>query len=205
MIIMKGGVIIQIDNKRYKNTPKGRRKMGIRPYKRHPLKYYINLMLTFIMLQISIICQPANAALTNIKDLILDAKHYNGREVTIQGEVIGDVMARRNGTWINIDDESECIGIWIAPGRLPMIDFTGSYKAKGDTLEIEGIFNRACPEHGGETDFHAIKVEVIKKGHPIHHPILKIKLEIVIILLLLTIIVTLLYWHKKWHCAGDSK
>jgi hypothetical protein len=47
---------------------------------------------------------------------------------------------------------------------LEPVRFLGSYKCKGDTVEVEGIFNRACNEHGGELDIHAARLNVIRGG-----------------------------------------
>ena len=47
--------------------------------------------------------------------LIDQAAEYDGREVVYQGEAIGEVMRRKNGAWVNINDGEASIGIWMPP------------------------------------------------------------------------------------------
>ncbi|MGD9014947.1 MAG: DNA-binding protein, partial [Candidatus Omnitrophota bacterium] len=37
-------------------------------------------------------------------ELIENAKSYDGQQVVYEGEVIGEVMHRRDGVWVNIND-----------------------------------------------------------------------------------------------------
>ena len=32
-------------------------------------------------------------------------------------------------------------------------------------MEVEGVFNRACPIHGGEMDIHSNVIKVTEKGY----------------------------------------
>ncbi len=139
----------------------------------------------------------ATAGFIKIRDVIQDTKVYDNQEITIQGEVIGDIMKRRNGHWLNIDDGSECIGIWTQKSLMPEINFIGNYKATGDTLQIRGIFNRACPDHAGETDIHALDIKIIRSGYPTRHPIIYKKLHWMILLFVLAMLITGIYWWQK--------
>ncbi|MGA1863805.1 MAG: hypothetical protein ACMUHX_01960, partial [bacterium] len=124
-------------------------------------------------------------------------KKYDGYHVEVKGEVVGDIMERKNGTWLNIDDGSESIGVWCPKDNLPRIDFIGDYKSKGDILMISGVFNKACSVHGGETDIHATEIIKVHKGHPIHHPISSEKIKWTLILIAFTIVTTGIYrWRK---------
>lgn len=88
-------------------------------------------------------------------ELINNAKLYDGKVVSYEGEVIGDIMKRGDYAWINVNDGKNAIGIWINSGLVKDIGYTGSYKSVGDGIEVTGVFRRVCPEHGGDLDIHA--------------------------------------------------
>jgi len=108
---------------------------------------------------------------TSSVELINNAKNYNGNTVVYKGEVIGDIMVRGEYAWINVNDEKNAIGIWIKKELIKDILYTGSYKAKGDLVEITGKFNRSCVEHGGDLDIHAQSINKISSGSKISHAI----------------------------------
>jgi hypothetical protein len=97
-------------------------------------------------------------------ELIEKAKDLDGREVTYRGEAVTDILGKGGHSWINVNDGDNAIGIWCGTESLREVRFVGNYKHRGDIVEVEGIFNRACPEHGGELDIHAYKVWVVKRG-----------------------------------------
>lgn len=97
-------------------------------------------------------------------ELINNAKQYDGKTVTYEGEVIGDIMARGDYAWININDGINAIGIWVNRGLIKDIQYTGSYKSRGDRVEVIGVFQRACLEHGGDLDIHAQAIRKISSG-----------------------------------------
>lgn len=116
-------------------------------------------------------------------DLINNAKQYDGKEVVYTGEVIGDIMARGNFAWINVNDGKAAIGIWIEKGLTQSVNYTGSYKSKGDWIEISGVFHRACSEHGGDLDIHAQQIRKIISGGEIPEKLEQGKRNLVFILL----------------------
>jgi len=97
-------------------------------------------------------------------ELINNAKQYDGKVVVYTGEAIGELMARDKFAWLNVNDGKAAIGIWIDKNLAKEITYTGSYKSKGDWVEIVGIFQRACPEHGGDLDIHALGMRKISGG-----------------------------------------
>jgi hypothetical protein len=115
-------------------------------------------------------------------ELITHAKQYDGRLVTYSGEVIGDVMLRGEFAWVNINDGSNAIGVWANAALAKEINFTGAFKSRGDTLEITGIFHRACLEHGGDLDIHVQALRKIGGGKMINHKLDFFKVELILIL-----------------------
>ncbi len=108
-------------------------------------------------------------------ELIKNAKEYDGKRVVYQGEVIGDVMVRRYSAWLNLSDGENTVGVWVRKELLPQIEYVGSYLQKGDTLEIEGVFQASCPQHGGDLDIHAEKVKILARGYKIEEKISPLK------------------------------
>lgn len=116
-------------------------------------------------------CADCSAEEASSTELINNAKLYDGKTIFYSGEAIGDVMARKEYAWINLNDGKNAIGIWIQRELTHDIQYFGSYNAKGDWVEIKGIFHRSCPEHGGDLDIHAQFITKISSGSKIFHSI----------------------------------
>ena len=122
-------------------------------------------VLTFLMLVIMIVTPSVTAASdTNLNDLIENAMALDGKEVSVTGEALGEVLERGNYAWVNINDGTNAMGIWMTLEDAKTITFFGDYKHMGDTVRVTGIFYRACTEHGGDIDIHCNTLEVVKKG-----------------------------------------
>lgn len=129
-----------------------------------------------VMIIVLIIAFPMSSiaqaeTITKINDLIENAKMLDGQELVIEGEVIGEDMDRGDYSWVNINDSSNAIGIWLSTAEADKIEFYGNYKNIGDTVTVTGVFYRACKEHGGEADFHARSFEIEEKGYSVDIPI----------------------------------
>lgn len=131
---------------------------------------------------------------TDINTLIENAKELDGKEVTVQGEAIGERMDRGDFTWININDGTNAIGIWLSKSDADKILNYGNYKYKGDTVKITGIFNRACTEHGGEADVHNNSIEIVKLGYQVTEQISSVKIITAIVLAIIALFNLLFYF-----------
>jgi hypothetical protein len=100
-------------------------------------------------------------------ELIGWAKHYDGKTVTFEGEIIGDIMVRGSKAWINVNDGSNAIGVLVDSRLLSSRLRAGSYTSKGSWVSVSGFFSRACSEHGGDLDIHAQSVTVIHDGYAV--------------------------------------
>jgi hypothetical protein len=107
----------------------------------------------------------------NSAELISKAEEWDGRELIFEGEAIGPLMRRGEHVWINVLDANAAMGIFLSSDTARAIGNFGSYERKGDTLRVRGVFNRACPDHGGDMDIHASSVAIITAGKPTPHPI----------------------------------
>ena len=128
--------------------------------------YSVLISSTLFLLYVTCFAQASSSS-----ELINNAKQYDGRTVSYSGEVIGDTMVRKEYAWINVNDGKNAIGIWIKKELIKDIIYTGSYNAKGDLVEITGVFHRSCVEHGGDLDIHAQTITKISSGNKISHAV----------------------------------
>ena len=154
--------------------------------------YTLFLIGTFLIFNL-----PVHASVSSF-DLLTNPNQYNGKEIVYEGEVIGDIM----GHWINVNDGNTAIGIFAEDQRLlDEISYLGKYKAIGDTVRITGVFYKTDPNHGGDLDIRANKLEVIKLGQKIDHPLKIDKVYSLLILFGVTILVyiikTILFRRKS--------
>ena len=106
-------------------------------------------------------------------------------------------MKRGDSAWINVSDGNNAIGVWLPYSETKIIKYAGLYDYKGDTVKIGGIFNKACPEHGGDLDIHAKKIEVLKEGYIIQKKINYKNVLIAGILLIFAATLNLIVLRKK--------
>jgi len=150
------------------------------------------LLYTLHFTQYSASAQPISS-----EELINNAKLFDGKSVVYIGEVIGDIMVRGEYAWVNVNDGKNAIGVWIGKDLVKDIAYTGSYKFKGDVVEVSGIFHRACLQHGGDLDIHAQSLTKRIAGRPTQEiPNVK-KRNIVILLLGALVLIWILTLLKR--------
>lgn len=135
-------------------------------------------------------------SVTEINKLIEEAKELDGQKVTIEGEAIGEKMQRGNYTWININDTTNAIGIWVESKQAENIRVYGDYKRKGDIVQITGIFNRACIEHDGEADIHCNLIDVVEVGYDMNEQLSSVKIVAATILFFITLFFVMIFIFK---------
>jgi len=120
----------------------------------------------FVICALTFVIQPSNSFAQSISstELINNAKLYDGKIIAYEGEVIGDIMKRGQFAWINLNDGKNAIGIWVNKDLTREILLSGSYRYRGDWIEVTGVFHRACLEHGGDLDIHAQALRKINNG-----------------------------------------
>ncbi|RDU24734.1 DNA-binding protein [Anaerosacchariphilus polymeriproducens] len=157
----------------------------------------LRIVKAIFLVMIFIFVFPLNTSaqdLISINDMIENAKEYDGKHVTIQGEVIGECLERGEYSWININDGTNAIGIWLKNSDTKSIKYYGNYKYRGDIIKIKGIFNRACKEHGGEPDIHNISFEKIKSGFYIQENVSAAKIFVSIVFVISALLMFLFYY-----------
>jgi hypothetical protein len=154
-------------------------------------------VLTLLILTVTFCPGIALSGGISSEDLIRNARQYDGKLVVYSGEVIGDVMKRGKFAWVNINDGGNAIGIWMSAAFTKEINFTGDYKNRGDILEVTGVFNRACLEHGGDLDIHAQAIRKVSNGRVINQRLNIDKRNQSFILLLIIFLTWILTLFKK--------
>jgi hypothetical protein len=139
----------------------------------------------------------ASDNLTKINDLIEQSISLDNTEVTVQGEVIGEALERGEYAWININDTTNAIGIWVKKSDIDQIQFYGDYKHNGDIVKITGVFYRACSEHGGDVDIHCKDIEIVETGYSIKEQISSYKIIITAVLIIIAAIIVSIYLKVK--------
>ena len=132
-----------------------------------------------------------------INDLIKESQPYHNQAIIIQAEVILEVLERDDYAWLNVNDGTNAIGVYLPIEMTQELDVFGDYRHKGDVVLIEGVFSRNCDEHGGEIDIHATSLTIVQEGYEINHEVSVWKFVIAIISFSLSIIVLLVYRNKR--------
>lgn len=101
----------------------------------------------------------------SINDLIKNSHEYDNQAITIEAEVILEVLERGDFAWININDGTNAIGVYLPIEMTEELKYFGDYNHVGDIVRIEGIFSRNCEEHGGEIDIHATSLKIVTSGY----------------------------------------
>ena len=156
----------------------------------------LNMFLSILFAGV-LIAGSSNALEVSSNELIEQAKDYDKKEISYTGEVIGDIMKRGQNCWINISDGDNAIGVWAEISLTDNIEFKGSYKYVGDEVKVTGVFNKACPEHGGDLDIHAQKIEIIQKGYISKRSLNIYYILIAVLLLVIAILMNFIIFKKK--------
>ena len=129
-----------------------------------------------------------------LSELLSSPKKYDQQEVSVEGEIIGPPIKKKNGWFINVDIGGGVIGVFTK--KLPKIEHYGQYKENGDVVRVKAVFYSTCRQHRGETDLHSQSIEIIQRGKTMPHPIKRDNL--IAALLLSCLAITLLFLYKKF-------
>lgn len=156
---------------------------------------FILLLLIFSFL-FAVPCAASNN-ITAINDLIEKSASLDNTDVTVQGEVIGEALERGEYAWININDTTNAIGIWVKKSDIDQIKIYGDYKHKGDIVKITGVFHKACSEHGGDVDIHCTTIEIVQLGYTVKEQLSLSKVIITLSTFLIAAVIIAVYLKNK--------
>ncbi|MEN6419583.1 MAG: hypothetical protein ABFC73_11765 [Clostridiaceae bacterium] len=139
----------------------------------------------------------AEAESVGSNDLIDRAKDYDGQAVVYEGEVVGDILYRGDYAWLAVSDGANTIGCYVTKAQAEQISFVGGYGKRGDTVRVEGVFHRACAEHGGDLDLHADTVKIITVGGLVNTPQSRLVTVLAAVLPLPAAALLFLVWKRR--------
>lgn len=119
-------------------------------------------------------------------ELLNCPEHYDRRTVRYRGEAIGGLLPRRDGTWVQVNDDvyagpvgplpahrqyhggNTGVGVRLPRGLAEQITTLGGPQTRGDLIEVVGVFRRVDPGSRVVTVVHADSLRVIRAGsrHP---------------------------------------
>lgn len=134
------------------------------------------IIITVITIIFSSFTVLASENIIPINELIDNGKEYDTKTITVQGEAIGELLERGENSFLNINDGTSAMGIFLKTKDGEMVNCYGDYHNIGDTVKVEGVFHRACDEHGGDMDIHCNSIELVTKGYKRTHEISKWKI-----------------------------
>ncbi|MBI4752985.1 DNA-binding protein [Candidatus Desantisbacteria bacterium] len=152
-------------------------------------------MKTLLILLLLILSVPGYCETSG--ELVTKCREYAGKNITLEGEIIGEVAKRGGNAWLNISDGNYGIGVFAPISIIPAISHTGNHNAKGAVVSVAGTLHRACPEHGGGLDIHAATIKLVSHGYFFQHAIQPDRIRAVLFLGLIAIIVISLYHLKN--------
>lgn len=112
---------------------------------------------------------------------------YDGRRVRYRGEVVGALLRRNIGVWVQLNDDvyaellgplpahrdfrggNAGVGVLLPTELAAQITFVGGPRTRGDVLEVEGTFHRVDPS-GEVAVIRADDVRLTADGGPFHDP-----------------------------------
>ncbi len=156
----------------------------------------ILILIFLISISFTVTC-VASDNITKINDLIEKSASLNNTVITMQGEVIGEALERGEYAWINVNDTTNAIGIWVKQSDVDRIRFYGDYKHKGDIVKVTGVFYKSCPEHGGDVDIHSTHIDIVETGHEVTEEISHTKVLVTAVLFIIMLILFRLFRHKN--------
>ncbi|MDO9492398.1 hypothetical protein [Acetobacterium sp.] len=133
------------------------------------------------------------ADVVELNQLVENAEAMDGQTVTVTGEAIGEAMERGDHAWVNINDGTNAMGIWMPLDDAQRIKFFGDYKHIGDQLQVTGVFNQACAQHGGDVDIHSNSITVIEAGYVTEESVSSPKIIIGFVLVFLASVLGFIY------------
>lgn len=148
-------------------------------------------------------------------ELVEQPKRWDGESVTFRGEAIAERMVRGANAWIHLNDDgyylknveegsglhgyNSGMPVWLPAELTNGIQTYGDYKHEGEVVEVRGIFNAACSEHGGDMDIHATELTRVLPGRPAIDAVKPWKLAVAI---LLAVLAAGLWWAARVSTAS---
>ncbi|MDX1659464.1 MAG: hypothetical protein R3343_11640 [Nitriliruptorales bacterium] len=131
---------------------------------------------------------PAADARTTSAALVECPFRFDGETVTYVGEVVGDVLRRDGGAWVQLNDDayalevgplpasgefagySSGLSVWLPDGLADLAQRPGGPQWRGDVLQVEGVVHRVDDQDGGGLTIRAHAAQVLAPAEPLARP-----------------------------------
>jgi hypothetical protein len=142
-----------------------------------------------LFIAVLLVGPPAMAAESVSATMLLETpQSFDGHEVTVVGELIGDYGYRDDGTvWTQLNDDPYAfsplrdggrllggnvgIGIHAAADLFDGIDPPGRYNRVGPLVIVTGTWRYHDPDRGGETYLEVASLQTVRAGYPLSEPV----------------------------------
>lgn len=130
-------------------------------------------------------------------------QQFDGRRVRYRGEVVGAILRRADGAWVQLNDDvyadalgplpahrdfrggNAGVGVFVSHQVADAIDAIGGPGERGDILEISGVFHRVDPATAEVAIIRSSEASVSAAGEPLVDPALADRRAAAILFLLL--------------------
>lgn len=133
-----------------------------------------------------LVAAPAQAAADTVSaaKLLASPELFDGKQITVSGELIGDYGFRDDGTvWAQLNDDAYAleplrdggtlrganlgIGIRADAEFFVALDPPGRYNRVGPVVRVTGTWRYHDPGRGGETFLDVTSLDVVRPGRPV--------------------------------------
>ncbi|MEX2505208.1 MAG: OB-fold nucleic acid binding domain-containing protein [Egicoccus sp.] len=138
---------------------------------------------------------------------------YDGLRVTFVGEVVGEVLERDGGAWVQVNDDDYALevgpvgahrelrgfnsglSVWLPDGLHEQIEGLGRPGRRGDVVLLEGVLDRTDPADGGGITLRADRLEVVAPTTRMPEPLHRAQAVVAAVLALAA--VTAFAWSRR--------
>ncbi|AXV08533.1 hypothetical protein DVS28_a3861 [Euzebya pacifica] len=135
-----------------------------------------------------VVAAPELPQLVNSNELYDCPATWDGRRVRYVGEVVGAVLERRDGAWVQLNDDvyadgvgplpthrdfrggNAGIGVRMTRDQAARIDNVGGATQRGDLVEVVAEFRRVDPETAEVAILHVETMRILRRGEPFDVP-----------------------------------
>lgn len=132
--------------------------------------------------------EPSLPAVVTSGELLDCPQTWDGREVRLIGEVVGDMLRRGDVAWLQVNDDAYAVDLGPLPthrdyrgigGGLGVLapfaeartlSWIGGPRTRGDVVEVSGTFHRVDPATREVAVIRATRLEVRSAGGPVELP-----------------------------------
>lgn len=144
---------------------------------------------------------PAGATEIGVTELLADPAAFDGTQITLTGELIGDFQRRGDAVWTQLNDDPYVtaplhdggslagtnvgVGVRFPAGPFDAAELVapGGYRVRGPVVRATGTWMFHDEERGGESYLSVESFEVVERERPIHEggnwPVLLIGMALV--------------------------